>query len=208
MSGWIEHGAPCLITSIGVGERKFSGTEPYVGVRALCGVATRFNKVHRHKGRLEVFSPGCFAKALVDQSTIRFLIGHDEGKCIATTNGGGLKLASDDVSLTFALEAPRTELADILLREVKSGARVNMSVGYDSVEYVDRTYDGETVRFVTAARLSEISAVTTGAVKGAYVELANANDGPPQLTKASADVGAAFAEWKKAYGALQKAIGI
>jgi HK97 family phage prohead protease len=134
--------------------------------RYIGGIACKYGKPHLHRGRFEVMARGCFATTMIKpNAVIRFVVAHDEGELIATTMDG-LKLRSDNVALYFALAIPNSAAGDKAYRLVKSGEMTQMSVGYSIRDEEDMTVAGETVRFIRAATLNEISLVKKGAVPG------------------------------------------
>src|SRR5438045_2225364 len=59
------------------GARSHSQDAPSLAI--LQGFATRYNKPHIHKGRVEVFARGCFARSLVAPApAVRLLIAHND----------------------------------------------------------------------------------------------------------------------------------
>jgi HK97 family phage prohead protease len=138
----------------------------------LQGFGTRYSKAHVYDRHIEVIAPGAFARTLATKAAVRFLIGHDEARLVATS-ADRLELLSNDVGLAFRLSLTYDD--GELIREVKSGARDGMSVAY-RVECDEwRTIDGVKFRMITDATLLEISAVHRGAVKEAYVTLVDAS---------------------------------
>jgi HK97 family phage prohead protease len=177
----------------------------------LTGVACRYGKVHpapanaRADGvAYDVFLPGVFAKTLTKSETIRLLVGHSEAKCLATTNGGGLELLSDGVALSFAVELTTSDLAHELVQEVKSGKRCEMSTGYRIEESRVQTIDGVKVRLISSAYLSEISAVTSGAVPHTFVEFTNSRPRLEQKSASAADMAAASAAVRANFAKLSE----
>jgi HK97 family phage prohead protease len=131
----------------------------------LQGFATRYWKPHVYDGRIEAFAPGAFARTLATKAAIRFLIGHDESRLIATA-ADRLELFSDETGLAFRLSLLDTDSE--FVDAVKSGQRDAMSVGYRVEHDEMRTIDGQEVRIIRDCTLFEISAVHRGAVKEAF----------------------------------------
>jgi len=119
--------------------------------------------------------PGCFATTLLKQQVVRFLVDHDEGQLVATTEDG-LKLYSDEIGLAFTLSVPDTDAGYSAYSAVKSGDLPCMSVGYESLETERKVIDGDDVYFVRTARLNEISLVKRGAVSQAYAKIIDRPD--------------------------------
>jgi HK97 family phage prohead protease len=135
----------------------------------LAGYASVFNKVHRNPktDELEVFSQGCFARALHDGRAIRFLVRHQEGKCLATS-ADDLELLSDDHGLAFlCFVNPDGYFANEAIELVKS-KDASMSVGYQVIKDEIQTIEGYKVRFLRDVSLVEVSLCPPG--KGAVRE--------------------------------------
>jgi len=135
----------------------------------LAGYASVFNKVHRNPKTddLEVFSPGCFARGLHDGRAIRFLVRHQEGKCLATS-ADNLELLSDHHGLGFlCFVNPDEYFANEAIEMVKSND-ASMSVGYQVVKDEILTIDGHKIRCLRDVSLSEVSLCPPG--KGAVRE--------------------------------------
>ncbi|QOZ52944.1 HK97 family phage prohead protease [Bradyrhizobium sp. CCBAU 53338] len=162
-SGRIDRVGPGSITPTR-GARK-AGVLGYIG-----GWATRYAKPHIHKSRIEVMMVGCFATTLAKQQAVRFLIDHDEGQLVATSDDN-LMLRSDEVGLAFILTVPATDAGEKALRAVESGRMAAMSVGYETVETEAKQLAGEQCYLVRSARLNEISLVSRGAVSQAYAKV-------------------------------------
>lgn len=167
--------------------------------------ATRYHKVHSYKGRFETFEPGVFANSLLRADTVRLLDMHDESKLLAATNGGGMTIGSDDVGLSFVAEIADSELGQSVYQSIKSGLKLGVSVGYSETEHRELKLAGETVRVITAATLSEISIVKTGAVERAYVEIADSFELPRQH-KADADAAGAWSRLRTLNAQLLEAM--
>lgn len=143
--------------------------QPISGPRVtLAGYASMFNKVHfDSKGeRIEVFAPGCFARGLHDGRAIRFLVGHREGKCIATS-ADTLELLSDDVGLAFKCAVSPGGYADEAIALARTNA-ASMSVGYRVAKDDVQEIENHKVRILLDVSLEEISIGPPG--KGAVKE--------------------------------------
>lgn len=142
----------------------------------LVGTACVYGVPHYGKNRQrEVFVPGCFARSLASQQAIRLLLDHDESKLIAT-RADALRLESDDVRLTMRCQVPANSAGMAMKAAVKDGGRLECSVGYNVVESYDRLIEGESVKFITDARLLEISLVRNGAVPGTSASIRSPSD--------------------------------
>ncbi|MBV8800717.1 MAG: HK97 family phage prohead protease, partial [Alphaproteobacteria bacterium] len=96
----------------------------------IYGYATRYKKPHVHKGRIEFFLPGCFDETLKAGGLVRFVEDHEDGATFATSNGGGLKLVSDDVGLAFLADLPDNSEGRRAHHLVASHRKSAMSVRY------------------------------------------------------------------------------
>jgi HK97 family phage prohead protease len=159
------------------------------------GYATRHNKPHSYKGRVEVLRPGAFTKSLRDGSVIRFIEDHNDEKLLAFT-GNSLCLWEDDVGLAFKARLPAIA-GQRIYPEIKGGRRASMSVGYKEVSAEDHIIEGQKVRFIKEAKLLEISLIKTGSsgvVTSAFAEALSDSDSllsQYHLTKFGADTRAA-----------------
>lgn len=170
------------------------------------GYATRFNKVHMGKNGYEIICPGAFTPNLAKGETVRFLRDHDEAKCLAWSNGGGLQLQADGIGIAFSLSLPG-ETGAALKADVRNGVRTEMSVGIQVLEEDERKIEGLPIRMILNARLREISAVKNGAVPGTFIEVSSSSEAPDAGSEAQAEAGAAYAKLIKAHGALLESFG-
>ncbi len=168
----IEYGAPVGGIMIGWAREEARRTPQPVTVhgRALRGYATRWNKVHKYKGRLEALARGCFARSLTGDTTIRFLVSHREPHLIATT-ADRLELCQDEHGLAFNLPLRGDENSRNVADLVESRSMVGMSVCYRVVRHETLNIDGTDVRMIRDAHLDEISLVKHGAVKEAHCSI-------------------------------------
>lgn len=92
--------------------------------REISGRAVVFNSWSRDLGGfIEIIKPESITPELLKRSDIVMCINHDENKMVARyRNGKGtLKLELDNEGLNFRFEAPRTQLGDELLYNVREG---------------------------------------------------------------------------------------
>lgn len=130
----------------------------------LAGFATRYNHAHAHRGRIEVFTPGCFASSLRKATDVGFLADHSWSQCYGTLASGNLQLHESDRGLAFALRPADDEDGRHLVASVRAGT-MQMSVGYTVLAEACREVEGEQVRFIERADLLEVSVVERPAVK-------------------------------------------
>ena len=130
----------------------------------LVGYACVYLKAHRHQGRVEAFSRGCFADSVRASHRVSFLRGHSWAQHLGSTGDGRLELFEDDTGLAFALGPGDDDDGRALLADVRAG-QLQMSAGYEVQEDETRLIDGEPVRVIRKALLREVSAVPNPAVK-------------------------------------------
>ncbi|WP_424981604.1 HK97 family phage prohead protease [Maritalea sp. S77] len=154
----------------------------------LQGWACVYGKFHSHKGRAEVFAPGCFGNSLM-KNKVQFQLDHNRD--VLDDTSGGLQLLSDEKGLAF-----RLELKNNGVREIVSQHRWNaVSVGYNHIDYRDFNIKGQEVRLIKKADLREISLVRRGAVRQTFARVVDAaNSGPleTEMKSSSFDVDSAW----------------
>src|SRR4051812_5539307 len=69
----------------------------------LVGYGSVYSKAHRHQGRIEAFSRGCFADSVSSSHSVSFLRDHTWSQHLGSTADGRLELFEDDIGLAFAL---------------------------------------------------------------------------------------------------------
>lgn len=128
------------------------------------GYATRFNKPHMYKGRVEVFARGCFARSLVPGApAVSLLVMHKESELLGTT-ADRLELMQDEHGLAFRFRVPDDHLAQETKAAVAARELSAMSVGYQTLAEEVKTIDGTEVHIIKDAALREISLCRIGAV--------------------------------------------
>ena len=177
----IEYGAPVGGIVFGDRDRPPVARRPAerrsMARPGIQGFATVYNRVHVHKGRLEAFAPGCFARSICGDRAIRFLIGHQNARLVAT-RADRLELADCDTGLAFRLAVPDTEEGREALEAVETYEQCACSVGYEERHVDTRVIEGESIRIIRDASLDEISIVRRAAVKETFctvIDLANAS---------------------------------
>mgnify|MGYP003394684255 CR=1 FL=1 len=173
------------------------------------GYACVFNKCYGHKGRVEAFGKGCFARSLIGPAAIRFLASHDETELIATT-ADRLELRQDDYGLAFRCRLPASALGENVARLVAAGEMGGMSVGYEPLAVETKTFDGVEVHVVRDTRLFEISLVKKGAVSEAFASLADDAKGRAldhELKTGALRCEAAYVGLRRALGAIATRVG-
>jgi phage head maturation protease len=160
------------------------------------GFACRYDLVHDHKGRKEMFAKGCF-----DGSLHGVFMGIDHNmlsKKLGDQDDETLELFDTPVGLAFRLKLSIGDL-DLL------GGRDQMSTMYQERNVELRQIGNETVRVITSASLFEVSAVFSGAVTKTFAVVRNASSVGSLRDDAvcSFPSAAAFAVLQRALGRLQ-----
>ena len=186
-------------------DRKFAGPED---VRLIEGYATRYNKVHPFGDYLDVFRPGVFARSLLKNTNIRFLEDHDEGKLLATTADGSLKLTSDAKGLSFQARIPNATEAQVrAIKSIEVNGKACMSVGYRVISSEMHRMEGVDVRLINDASLSEISLVKAGAVKEAFAYLVKSDGRSTFDDGGNLETEKAYSDLMGSLRALQEKLG-
>lgn len=139
-------------------ERRAAAIEFRAAGRRLQGHAAVFDVEAKLPGFTEVLKPGAFAASLRSGSDILGLLDHDQGKLLARTRSGTLKLSEDSKGLAFSLDAPDTSIGNDVIELAKRGDLGGMSFGFTVAE------DGErwigTRRELRAVNLLEVSVIS------------------------------------------------
>ena len=92
----------------------------------MTGYAAKYNVesdilTERGKQFIEILSPGCFDKTLIENTDIRAYFNHDSKIVMARQKNGSLTLASDEVGLFFDLTMSDTSFNRDKYQEIKDG---------------------------------------------------------------------------------------
>jgi len=136
-------------------------------------------------GRRETFAPGAFAASVSDAGhDVHLLMGHDFGKPLASRAAGSMRLRDSETALEIeATINDGTSWARDFLAAHAAGLIRGLSPGFSvpaGGERIERRGNG-LLRTVTAATLSEVSAVTKPAYPQAQVEMRNWQPNEPGL---------------------------
>jgi phage head maturation protease len=127
--------------------------------KVLQGLACIYDLIHNHKGRKEMFAPGCFDGSLFG---VQFHIDHDlRSKKLGDQDDKTLEVIDTPIGLAFRLKLAPGHLDRI-------GGRNEMSVMYQERDVATRQIGSENVRVIKSASLIEISACHGGAVKNTF----------------------------------------
>jgi phage head maturation protease len=130
------------------------------------GYACRYDVIHDHKGRKEMFAKGCFNGSLFG---VMLHIDHNLLlKKLGDQDDGNLELIDSDIALAFRLKLAPGDLDRL-------GGRNEMSVRYQEREVETRQIGGDAVRVIKSASLFEISAVYVGAVRKTFAIVRDAS---------------------------------
>ena len=136
---------------------------------AIQGWACVYNKPHSYKSRIEIFSPGAFDATLAARDVVEFRVDHDPGDIIAST-ADRLELLSDRTGLAFRMKLRDDGIGDLVLKRQADA----MSPGYKEIDVEEVEIEGEKVRMIRKAALTEISLVRRGAVRQTFATLVDA----------------------------------
>jgi HK97 family phage prohead protease len=125
--------------------------------RIVCGYFASFNTLDSDG---DMFQKGAFAKSLVEnKDRIMHLLQHNTLQPI----GRPTTLAEDEMGLYFETPIAKTDLGDDVLQLYKEGVYKEHSVGFELINCMPITKDGDTVNLITEAKLWEGSTVSWGA---------------------------------------------
>jgi len=102
---------------------------------------------------------GCFGD--IKNRRVGFRIDHEDSMEVASTDDA-LSVMIDDEGIQFRLDLGRCKAGPIIARMCSTDNRASMSVGCDIFDERKEVIDGETVRVVTRARLSELTLCKEG----------------------------------------------
>jgi len=137
--------------------------------RALDGEILRFNTVFEYKGDKVAFIPGAFGDT--GKQDVKWCIDHIGSTASASTAEGSLELMIDDDAVRFRVHLDRTTSGPVLARMCEIGARDATSIACDILDEMKVEIEGERVRVVSRARLTELTQCSTGAFPTAFCQL-------------------------------------
>ena len=139
-------------------ERRAAAIEFRAAGRRLEGHAAVFGVEAKLPGFIETILPGAFASSLRSGGDILALVDHDQGKLLARTKSGTLKLSEDSRGLAFSLDVPDTQPGQDVLALAHRGDLGGMSFGFTVAKDGER-WTGKR-RELHAINLMEISVVS------------------------------------------------
>lgn len=139
---------------------KADGTIPVEGHAALYN--TRSQPIQDFwEGRfIEVIAPGAFTRTLKNGTDVTFNIDHDDGRILARTVAGNLRLSDDGNGLVIDADMTPTTYARDLAENMRSGNITQMSFAFQAVEDDwDETDEGTPIRTLREVKLFDVAAV-------------------------------------------------
>ena len=133
--------------------------------RTLTGRVVKYGETTKRDARKVRIEPGAFGD--LASADVILNAGHDRGRPIARTGGGGLELADSASELTLRATLPDTRDANDVLALVKSGVLRGVSA---EVEMLDARLESG-VRVVRSAKLVGVGVVDTPAFPSSAVEV-------------------------------------
>jgi len=128
--------------------------------QALDGQVVKFDVPFPYKGDLIMLRAGCFDDD--NNQRVTFRLDHEASMEVASTDDA-LDIIADDDGVQFRLDLGKCKLGPMIAQMCKSDNRSAMSVGSQILDERKETINGQTVRVVTRARMTEISLCGEGA---------------------------------------------
>ncbi|MCX7308980.1 MAG: HK97 family phage prohead protease, partial [Afipia sp.] len=145
---------------------------------AVEGYAILYNEPLFTNGEINVIESGSLSNSLKGSAPIYLQVNHDKERRIASTNDA-LAFVDDAVGLGFRVDLEETKNGSYIKQLVSSRQNAAVSVGLtieeDRVEKIGK----HSVRFISRARLNEISLVREGACKDAFAGVVNTSYSEP-----------------------------
>lgn len=156
------------------------------GKPKVSGHAAVFNSMSEDLGGFrEIIAPGCFTET-VSEDDIRALWNHDTNIVLGRNKSGTLELFEDERGLGFNLMPPDTQLVkDMCLSPISRGDVSQCSFRFRTISDKWEIRDGEHIRTVLKARVSEISPVTFPAYGSTEVALRSKDAAMKDITPAN-----------------------
>ena len=140
--------------------------------RQIKGYAAVFKSLSEDLGGFrEMIMPGAFADAIAEDD-VRALINHDPNLILGRNVAGTLRLAEDEVGLSYEIIPPDTQYARDLIVSLDRGDVDQSSFGFMVIEESWRAPDEGSnlpVRILHRVRLFDVSAVTFPAYQATTV---------------------------------------
>lgn len=166
------------------------------------GQALAFDKPMPINGVLHYFKSGAFGAVFDPEGPpVGFWIDHNKASEVGSTDDA-LHVVFDDQGIQIRLDPTKAKNGKLLAHLCRSGNREDLSVGADLIDFEDRVIEGQNVRIVHKARLTEVSLVKSGAAGDeGFAAVVHASITPkPVAGKRSATFKATYALHKVARG--------
>lgn len=169
-------------------------------------LAAQYNVPMMFKGEWVVFNkdkgqPGCFAHSIDRGDDIKLAVGHDID-CVLADKNTGFTVYETDSAITARSDVRRSRNPLAMLGLVASKKKRCASVQCDIETFEMRNCGGKQVKFITRAKLNEISLVELGLNSPAFAYITDAKQPAPSAKTHSA----AFTAKHEAYKAERSAI--
>lgn len=146
------------------------------GPARLVGYAAVYNSRSENLGGfVEVIEPGTFSESVGED--VRALVEHQGGNMtIGRTSAGTLRMREDDAGLWVEIDLPDTTAGRDVRALVERGDLDGMSIGFRAVSDRWAKEDDEHVRYLSKAKLFEVSVVTFPAYQATGVAARSLDD--------------------------------
>jgi HK97 family phage prohead protease len=139
-------------------------TVTFRGYAALYGVEYPVYGGPDEGGWTEVFERGAFKRTLGIKQNRALLHSHDDGRPLATTNAGSLRLIEDERGLLVEADLDtRVSWINDAVIQIEAGVTDEMSHRFRALNSGQRWNDDYTHRSITEAQLFEVSVLWAGA---------------------------------------------
>jgi uncharacterized protein len=136
------------------------------------GYASVFNSLSLDLGGFrERVMPGCFSRCLAGSPDVRALINHDPNTPLGRTKAGTLRLSEDPKGLAIEIDPPDTSYARDLMISMDRKDIDQMSFAFRTITDNWHDENGETIRDLIDADVSDVSIVTYPAYTDTTVAL-------------------------------------
>ena len=126
-------------------------------------------------GEIIIFSPTSFDGYFSSGRRPEMWLAHDKAKVV----GSNVELCILNEGIAFRFPLPTTAHGATVKDMVLSGEHTSISIGFTELRAHDEVHCGHKVRHIDEASIREISVVSVGACKTAFVRLIDENNEPP-----------------------------
>lgn len=142
------------------------------------GYAILYNEPLINSGEINVIEAGSLSSSLQSAAPIFLQVNHDKERRIASTEDA-LAFVDDVVGLGFRVDLEETKNGSYIKQLVSSRQNAAVSVGLIIEESRVEKVGKHSVRFISRAKLNEISLVREGACADAFAGIVNSNYSEP-----------------------------